>query len=1032
MTAAQPRLADPAARALAAAQAGTGSLLLVTGPAGAGKTRVAHLLHDAARSAELTTCWAVCGRAGAPPFWPWVQVLRALPGTVNATHPLARQLLDASSDAGPADLRARFELFDDVTALLAEAAYARPTVVLLDDLHEADAASLLLLEHVSAVLRSMPLLVAATVRTDVQPPLPEWATAWPALVRRGDALSVGPMPRAEIAALLEEATGSAAPALVSRIEQRTGGNALFVCELVRLCATSGGDVDALPPTVRAVIAARVAERSGECRRLLSLAATYGSSAPVSVLAGLLGEEVDVVLAGVDEAVRFGLIERRAPEHVAFVHDIVRDAVYDGLPAAHRAHWHRGIADRFAIMGEAANAAHHYRLAGPDAHSDAADWFARAGEDSLAMLAYEDAAAQFAAALDCGPALPGRVQVRLGAALLATGDAAGARAAHLAAVEAGRTSGDADLLAAGALGLGAGPAGFEIALQDREQIAALEDALDALGAGGTPAARSALMARLSIALTLTDSVERRTELAEEAVRLARVDHDERSTAIALASLADVLAGPEHCARRLAMAGDIVETALRLRDSSLELLGRRHRIEARFELGDIAGVEDDIAAYRNVASALQQPLYAWYVPLWQAALALARGELALADERLAEADRIGSAAGSANAAALVPSHIFTRAGELHDAALMRAIATDPVLTNQAAPWVPISLAHARAASGDVSGARAELAGIEERVAALPRDSEWLPTLAQAVEAVVAVGGHPVARPLYELLLPYAELFVVEGIGAALRGCLHRHLGMLAAVLGERASAEEHFAAALAANERIGARLIVACTLRDAGTLLGDPERQRDAAAMLAQLGVGTEAVQGEVEHLFRRDGETWTLAFAGRRVTVRDSKGLRDLATLLGSPGRAVPAVDLVTSRDAQGRGTGDASLHEPGDLGELLDETARRAYRERLRDLEEDAAEADAQGDIERSARVAAERDAIVAELGAAYGLAGRPRRSGSPVERARTTVTARIRDTIRRIAAVHPELGRHLSVAIRTGTLCSYEPEQPLAWQLTP
>lgn len=1031
VTAARPRLADPAERALAAIHDGTGALLLVTGPAGAGKTHAAHHIHDAARAAGLTVCWAVCGRAGAPPFWPWTQVLRrAVPAATLADHPLAGRLLDTAAEAGPTDLRARFELFDDVTAALADAVCERPTVVLLDDLHEADAASLLLLEHVSAVLRSMPLLIVTTVRTDLRPALPEWDTAWPALVRRADALPVGPLDTTEIAQLLERATGRSEPAVAARIEQRTGGNALFVCELVRLCATSGGDVDALPETVRAVIAARVAERSGNCRRLLSLAAAYGSATPVGVLAGLLGEDVDAVLGAVDEAVQFGVLERRGSDLVAFVHDIVRDAVYDGLPAAHRGHWHRLIADRYALAGAAANAAHHYRLAGPDSQSDAATWFARAGDESLAMLAYEDAATQFRAALSCTPTASGRVQVRLGAALLATGDAEGARAAHLAALETGRRGNDADLVARAALGLSAGTGSFEVALFDRQQIEALEEALELLG-DSAPAMRAAVLARLCIALTFTASVEQRAALADEAVRLARANGDDAALAVGLAAQCDLISGPEHCAQRLAMSTDVIDIANRLRDASLELLGRRLRIVARLELGDGAGTDEDIAAYHCAALALRQPLYSWYVPLWNAALALAAGQLDEAAAQLDDAEHIGARANSVNAEALVPSHLFIRYAELDDKAGLRdlfAVLDSGALTG---PWVPISAAYARSLLGEVEAVRADLDAVVDRIAALPVDGNWLATVTQGVEAIANVGGHPAVQSLYVMLQPYAELYIVEGIGCALRGSVHRHLGLLAAMSGDRAAAVTHFEAAVVANKRIGAHLLVARTYRDAGRILSDADWLQKAEALSAQLDVGG-APPPAAGNVLRRDGETWTVEFAGKRCTLRDSKGLRDLAVLLGSPGHAVPALDLATVRGASSTSVGDAELHEPGDLGDVLDERARRAYRDRLRDLEEEAAEADAHGDVERATRVAAERDAIVAELGAAYGLAGRPRRAGSPVERARTTVTARIRDSIRRIAAVHPELGRHLASAVHTGTLCRYEPERPVIWQLTP
>ena len=127
---------------------------------------------------------------------------------------------------------------------------------------------------------------------------------------------------------------------------------------------------------------------------------------------------------------------------------------------------------------------------------------------------------------------------------------------------------------------------------------------------------------------------------------------------------------------------------------------------------------------------------------------------------------------------------------------------------------------------------------------------------------------------------------------------------------------------------------------------------------------------------------------------------------------------------------EAPGSRPGDLGEVLDAQARESYRRRIRDLDEDIADAESLGDDERAARSRVERDRIVEGLSAAYGLAGKPRRSGDPAERARTTVTARIRDAITRIDREHPDLGRHLRWAVRTGTLCVYDPEEVPAWSL--
>jgi hypothetical protein len=117
-----------------------------------------------------------------------------------------------------------------------------------------------------------------------------------------------------------------------------------------------------------------------------------------------------------------------------------------------------------------------------------------------------------------------------------------------------------------------------------------------------------------------------------------------------------------------------------------------------------------------------------------------------------------------------------------------------------------------------------------------------------------------------------------------------------------------------------------------------------------------------------------------------------------------------------------------DSGEVLDAAARDAYRRRLMELEEEASEADAAGDIGRSASIATERESLVEQLTAAYGLGGCARRVGSNAERARTAVTARMRDAIRRIATAHPELGQHLHRSVRTGTFCVYEPETAVRW----
>jgi hypothetical protein len=143
----------------------------------------------------------------------------------------------------------------------------------------------------------------------------------------------------------------------------------------------------------------------------------------------------------------------------------------------------------------------------------------------------------------------------------------------------------------------------------------------------------------------------------------------------------------------------------------------------------------------------------------------------------------------------------------------------------------------------------------------------------------------------------------------------------------------------------------------------------------------------------------------------------LERLLAQPGRRFHARELASG-----------ATHDPqqpdagGDAGELLDDRARQAYRQRLADLDAELDEAQRFNDGERAVKLGRERDFVLAELRRAIGLGGRPRRAKSVSERARTAVQRRLRDAIERIAKAAPSVGEHLRASVRTGTFCVYEP----------
>lgn len=158
----------------------------------------------------------------------------------------------------------------------------------------------------------------------------------------------------------------------------------------------------------------------------------------------------------------------------------------------------------------------------------------------------------------------------------------------------------------------------------------------------------------------------------------------------------------------------------------------------------------------------------------------------------------------------------------------------------------------------------------------------------------------------------------------------------------------------------------------------------------------------------------------------------IARLLAYPGKEFHVLDLLgPTGTANPRPLQRAeTLAEPGDVGEVLDARARRQYKERVMALEHELEEAEVNADAAKAERIRAERDFVIAELSAAYGLAGRVRRAEDPVERARWTVTKRVHTTLRNLNRLHPPLARHLQSSIKTGYFCSYFPEQETSWVL--
>jgi hypothetical protein len=240
------------------------------------------------------------------------------------------------------------------------------------------------------------------------------------------------------------------------------------------------------------------------------------------------------------------------------------------------------------------------------------------------------------------------------------------------------------------------------------------------------------------------------------------------------------------------------------------------------------------------------------------------------------------------------------------------------------------------------------------------------------------------------------------------------------GDRDKAMGLAAQALATAREVGMKPLEASVLDlQARAGFGDEPTVARAAA------VATSAV-------FRREGDFWTIAYDGKRIRLRDAKGLQYIADLLRHDGRELHAADLAAGIDGVPPGASDAGAIAAGlgDAGEALDPSARSAYRQRLQELEGELAEATEWADAGRMSKLQAEIDFVRDELSGAYGLGGRARKAADVGDRARKAVRSRIRESIDRIGKEHPSLARHFENAIRTGTFCSYQPDRPVRWDV--
>lgn len=595
-------------------EAREGRVLLVSGEAGVGKTR---LVEELARRAETRGFVVAWGRSweeeGTPAYYPWRQAMRRLRASFGplfdfaraATEELGILLDERHGPMGDDPAEARFRLFDGVAELLRLAAEETPIVLVLDDLHNADVATFQMLHFVSRHVRAgSRLLVAGTVRDGAVRAKSEASQLIARIAREASAIPLGRLERGALVAWLEASVPHLVPS-VDRLLSVSEGNPLFVGELLAAAKKHPShevfSARALPLGIREAIRAHVAVLTEPAQRVLEVASSLGREFTATSLAARTGD----VPASVAEAIDGGLLVP-FDTHLRFTHMLIRDELYAALSSDRRAECHRTAAanERDPVL-----AAPHWLAGGrPEDEDRVFPVLVEALADQSAGFAFEDAAVVGQRALGAYPfSLPQSCGLRIavGEAWAVAGSLAEAKVAAALAADAARELRDGELFSRAALTYATE---FRVGVRDETSVRLLREALTMLTADDA-SWRARVMGRLASAMRPAppDEHDDSLRLSDAAIGLARGLEDDETLFTVLRFTRFMASATDDAATRFALNAETIALAKKLGQVALVEPLFSWQVAASIELGDIDAAHRQADEMEALLAAYEQPLY-----------------------------------------------------------------------------------------------------------------------------------------------------------------------------------------------------------------------------------------------------------------------------------------------------------------------------------------------------------------------------------------------------------------------------------------
>jgi DNA-binding winged helix-turn-helix (wHTH) protein/tetratricopeptide (TPR) repeat protein len=909
-------------RMLSDSRAGQVRIGLLTGEPGIGKSRAARELASVARQHGITawTAHSMDG-GGAVPYCAWKPILGisleslserqlgtmikgGLPPEIDRLFPeVASYLSRYPRLPAVSSAAARHRLHETLARLVVGPPSTRARLIVLEDLQWADSASIELLLHLTAYVGEARLLVIGTLRdqdipaNDTRYELMHQLFRAPAARR----ISLTPLSAADVAQFVaHHIKRDDSARIAATIHEKTQGNPFFVEETIRWLQSeeangsreSRPSLDSadlpVPDAVRVLIRRRLRVVSAPTQELLTIAAVIGTEFDLSLLQHAAGGDGPDPTTQLEEAAAARLISIDARGGAAgrFVHVLIRETIYQDLPAASRAATHLRIAE--LLEKEAGpdperllnSLALHYYRSLPKAAEKAFTYCLRAARATHSVLAFEQARMLYEHALEAWAfqaeskrdhALRCATLLGLAHCLLST-PRLDERPLVADGIRLARVIGRPDLLALGVVLANVYTSAGHPVVESLREVT--EEALNLLPEG-SPYVRGYLLSRVASDATLP--LARRRAIAVQAMEMLR-PRKERGPLSDLLLPERVLIRAETVRFGLGALGpddlglcvQLATRAIQLAEPGDELLlwvAHRARAKAQLTLGDIAAADDDIRRSVELAERMNYPLTEFE------SLSM-EGYRAQIEGRFDDAQRAFDRQAEHESPVAPPQ--LNLMWRLRTMALrdQRGVSQQPLdagfiesvsVTLVRAYHFSQFAADAIAARMFLSSNRRDLAlgifqGIVERgLDTIPRDDFYLATTCDLAIVCAAFGDRKRAAELYDRLRPYVALLAVE-LPLHYRGPVAYFLGVLARTLGRVDAAVEHFEAAATINGRIGARPMLNWTrLALIGVLVeqGDAASRARASFLLEQglasaRELGMASVCDEFERLRSRLG------------------------------------------------------------------------------------------------------------------------------------------------------------------------------------